>query len=45
MAKAKTKKNTWTSWSEDEVKLLKKLFPCEQAREITACSSNIKTKR
>jgi hypothetical protein len=28
MAKAKTKKNTWVAWSEDEVKLLKKLFPC-----------------
>jgi len=27
MEKAEIKKNGWVSWSEDEVKLLKKLFP------------------
>jgi hypothetical protein len=27
MQKANTKKNNWVSWSEDEVKLLKRLFP------------------
>ena len=31
---AKSKKNTWVLWSEDEVKLLKKLFPRGKAREI-----------
>ena len=34
MQKATTKNNTWVSWSEDEVKLLKRLFPCGRAREI-----------
>jgi hypothetical protein len=32
--KAETKKNSWVSWSEDEVKLLKRLFPLGRAREI-----------
>ncbi len=31
---AKSKKNSWVAWSEDEVKLLKKLFPRGRAREI-----------
>jgi hypothetical protein len=31
---AKSKKNNWIAWSEDEVKLLKKLFPRGRAREI-----------
>ena len=31
---AKSKKNGWIAWSEDEVKLLKKLFPHGRAREI-----------
>ena len=31
---AKSKKNTWIHWSEDEVKLLKKLFPKGKARQI-----------
>ena len=31
---AKNKKNSWVIWSEDEVKLLKRLFPCGRAREI-----------
>ena len=34
MEKAKIKKNNWVAWSEDEVKLLKKLFPRGRAREI-----------
>ena len=34
MEKAEKKKNGWVSWSEDEVKLLKKLFPQGRAREI-----------
>ena len=34
MEKAKIKKSGWVSWSEDEVKLLKKLFPRGKAREI-----------
>jgi len=34
MEKTKIKKNGWVSWSEDEVKLLKKLFPRGRAREI-----------
>jgi len=34
MKKANTKKSGWVSWSEDEVKLLKKLFPRGRAREI-----------
>ena len=34
MRKAKTKKKTWIAWSQDEVKLLKKLFPDDRAREI-----------
>jgi len=34
MKKAEIKKNTWTSWSEDEVELLKRLFPCGRARGI-----------
>jgi len=31
---AKNKKHNWVSWSEDEVKLLKRLFPRGRAREI-----------
>ncbi len=31
---AKSKKNGWVAWSEDEVKLLKRLFPRGRAREI-----------
>jgi len=31
---AKSKKNSWVAWSEDEVKLLKRLFPRGRAREI-----------
>jgi len=27
MGKAEIKKNGWVAWSEDEVKLLKRLFP------------------
>jgi hypothetical protein len=34
MKKAKTKKNSWVAWSEDEVKLLKRLYPLGGAREI-----------
>ncbi|MGB2808476.1 MAG: hypothetical protein WBC22_12095 [Sedimentisphaerales bacterium] len=34
MKKAKSKKNSWVAWSEDEVKLLKRLFPRGRAREI-----------
>ena len=36
MRKAKTKirKNTWIAWSEDEIELLKRLFPCGGAGEI-----------
>ena len=34
MAKAEIKKNTWVAWSEDEIKLLKKLFLSGGAREI-----------
>jgi hypothetical protein len=34
MRKAETKKNTWISWSEDEVNLLKELFPQGRAREV-----------
>ena len=34
MGKAEIKKNGWVSWLEDEVKLLKKLFPRGRAREI-----------
>jgi hypothetical protein len=33
-AKVKIRKNTWVSWSEDEIKLLKRLFPSGGAREI-----------
>jgi hypothetical protein len=33
-AKTKIRKNTWTSWSEDEVKLLKKLYSDGGAGEI-----------
>ena len=31
---AKSKKNSWVAWSEDEVKLLKRLFPLGRAREV-----------
>jgi len=31
---AKSNKNTWILWSEDEVKLLKKLFPKGKTRQI-----------
>jgi hypothetical protein len=31
---AKAKKNTWVRWSEEEVKLLRRLFPKGRAREI-----------
>ena len=31
---SKSKKNGWVSWSEDEVKLLKRLFPLGRAREV-----------
>ena len=31
---AKNKRNGWISWSKDEVKLLKKLFPRGRAREV-----------
>ncbi len=34
MQKAEIKKNSWVAWSEDEVKLLKRLFPLGRAREI-----------
>jgi len=34
MAKAEIKRNTWVAWSEDEIKLLKKLFLSGGAREI-----------
>jgi hypothetical protein len=34
MERAEIKKNSWVSWSEDEIKLLKKLFPRGRAREI-----------
>ena len=34
MEKAEIKKNGWVAWSEDEVKLLKRLFPQGRAREI-----------
>jgi hypothetical protein len=34
MEKAEIKKNGWVAWSEDEVKLLKRLFPHGRAREI-----------
>ncbi len=34
MEKTEIKKNSWVAWSEDEVKLLKKLFPRGRAREI-----------
>ncbi len=34
MEKVEIKKNGWVSWSEDEVKLLKKLFPLGRAREV-----------
>jgi len=34
MQKAKAKKRTLIAWSEDEVKLLKELFPQGRAREI-----------
>ena len=33
-AKNKIRKNTWVAWSEDEVNLLKNLFPRGRAREI-----------
>jgi hypothetical protein len=33
-AKTKRKKNTWVAWSEDEIKLLKRLFPSGGAKEI-----------
>ena len=33
-AKNKIRKNTWVAWSEDEVNLLKRLFPSGRAREI-----------
>jgi hypothetical protein len=32
--KTKRRKNTWIAWSEDEIELLKKLFPSGGAREI-----------
>jgi hypothetical protein len=35
MQKAKVKKSGRRPWSEDEVKLLKRLFPRGRAREIT----------
>ena len=31
---AKSNKNGWVSWSEDEIKLLKKLYPLGRVREI-----------
>jgi len=31
---AKNNKNTWIHWSEDEIKLLKKLFPKGKARQV-----------
>ncbi len=34
MERAEIKKNSWVAWSEDEVKLLKRLFPPGRAREI-----------
>ena len=34
MEKAEIKHSGWVAWSEDEVKLLKKLFPPGRAREI-----------
>ena len=34
MEKAEIKKNSWVAWSEDEIKLLKKLFPRGRAREL-----------
>ena len=34
MERAEIKKNSWVAWSEDELKLLKKLFPRGRAREI-----------
>ncbi len=34
MEKAEIKKNSWVAWSEDEVKLLKRLFPRGRTREI-----------
>ena len=34
MEKAEIKKSSWVAWSEDEVKLLKRLFPRGRAREI-----------
>jgi len=34
MEKVEIKKNSWVAWSEDEVKLLKRLFPRGRAREI-----------
>jgi hypothetical protein len=32
---AKHKTNTWVLWSEDEVKLIKKLFPKGKARQVS----------
>ncbi len=32
---AKSRKNTWILWSEDEIKLLRKLFPLGRAKEIS----------
>ena len=34
MEKVKVKRNSWVAWSEDEVKLIKRLFPRGRAREI-----------
>ena len=34
MEKVEIKKNGWVAWSEDEVKLLKRLFPHGRARKI-----------
>ena len=34
MEKAVIKKNSWVSWSEDKVKLLKKLYPSKTVQQI-----------
>jgi len=34
MVKAEIKKSSWVAWSEDEVKLLKRLYPSENTQSI-----------
>jgi len=34
MEKAEIKKNSWVAWSEDELNLLRKLYPSRTAQQI-----------